>query len=64
MQRELAAIEQGLAAIEGHDASGLPPAPDALAALAAEHGLRSGTVSVHPDGFAFLIEPGRTSVRG
>jgi len=64
MQRELAAIEQGLAAIEANGGSGLPPAPDALAALAAEHGLRSGTVSVHPDGFAFLIEPGRISVRG
>ena len=32
-----------------------------LAELAAEHGLRAGTVHVHPDGYAFLVEPGRTT---
>ena len=36
-------------------------APEVLAELAAEHGLRAGTVHVHPDGYAFLVEPGRTT---
>ncbi|MCC6765223.1 MAG: ribonuclease R [Deltaproteobacteria bacterium] len=54
----VAAIERGLGVMAA------PPGGEALAALAAEHGLRAGTVSVHPDGYAFLVEPGGDERRG
>jgi ribonuclease R len=62
----IAAVERELAAIERARGSATPddePELDELQALAAEHGLRAGTVSVHPDGYAFLSGP-RRETRG
>ena len=52
------AIERALDANPGQ-----VPEAEALHKLAAEHGLRAGTVSVHPDGYAFLVGP-RREARG
>ncbi|MCC6849839.1 MAG: ribonuclease R [Deltaproteobacteria bacterium] len=54
----IAAVERALGA------AGAPPEGEALAALAAAHGLRAGTLSAHPDGYAFLIESGGGERRG
>ncbi len=51
----VAAVERDLGALGG------TAELDALQAVAAAHGLRAGIVHVHPDGYAFLVDPRRTT---